>query len=266
MAVKIAVLAKQVIDPEMPMAAFRVNSATKRVVTPPNIPPVVNGFDENAVEAALRIKDAQGASITVISAGAAFALDVMKKPLSMGADELVLLQDPSFENMVDSFITAQVLAAAVGKLGGFDLIICGRQASDWDNAQVPLGIAEILGLPCITLARKVSVLDSKVVVERLIPDGYEVVEASLPALVTVSNELGQPRYPTLRGIMAATRKRPTTWTTADLALDPARVQPRLTLRDLFVPVRDRVCEIIGGDDEADAGRKLALKLREDKLI
>ncbi len=266
MPVKIAVLAKQVIDPEMPMAAFRVDSATKRVVTPPNIPPVVNGFDENAVEAALRIKDAQGASITVISAGAAFALDVMKKPLSMGADELVLLQDPSFANMVDSFITAQVLAAAVGKLGGFDLIICGRQASDWDNAQVPLGIAEILGLPCITLGRKVSVLDSKVVVERLIPDGYEVVETSLPALVTVSNELGQPRYPTLRGIMAATRKRPTTWTISDLALDPARVQPRLTLRDLFVPVRDRVCQIIGGDDEADAGRKLALKLREDKLI
>jgi len=265
--VKIAVLAKQVIDPEMPMAAFRVDSATKRVVTPPNIPPVVNGFDENAVEAALQIKDAQpGTTITVVSAGTSFALDVMKKPLSMGADELVLLQDPAFENTSDSFFTAQVLAAAIRKLGGFDLIICGRQASDWDNAQVPLGVAEILGIACVTLGKKVGLKGDQVMVERIIPDGYEVVEAPLPALVTVSNELGQPRYPTLRGIMAASRKRPTVWSAADLGIDLAQLQPRVTLHNLFVPVRGRECEIIQGDDAADAGRKLALKLREAKLI
>jgi len=139
MPLKIAVLAKQVIDPEMPMAAFRIDAAGKKVVTPTNIPPVINGFDENAVEAALRIKDAQEATITVISTGTSFALDVMKKPLSMGANELVLLQDDAFQNTADSFFTAQVLAAAIRKLEGFDLIICGRQASDWDNAQVPWG-------------------------------------------------------------------------------------------------------------------------------
>ena len=149
MPVSIAVLAKQVIDPEMPMAAFRIDADAKAVVPPSNIPPVVNGFDENAVEAALQIKDSQEASITVISTGTSFALDVMKKPLSMGADELVLLQDDAFENSIDSFFTAQLLAAAIRKLGGFDLIICGRQASDWDNAQVRLGVAEILGLSCI---------------------------------------------------------------------------------------------------------------------
>jgi electron transfer flavoprotein beta subunit len=265
--VKIAVLAKQVIDPEMPTAAFRVDSTAKRVVTPPNIPPVVNGFDENAVEAALQIKDAQpGTTITVISAGTSFALDVMKKPLSMGADELVLLQDSAFENTADSFFSAQVLVAAIRKLGGFDLIICGRQASDWDNAQVPLGVAEILGIACVTLGKKVSLKGEQVVVERIVPDGYEVIEAQLPALVTVSNELGQPRYPTLRGIMAATRKRPTIWSAADLGIELAQLQPRITLHDLFVPVRSRVCEIIQGDDDADAGRKLALKLREAKLI
>lgn len=266
MPVKIGVLAKQVIDPEMPMAAFQIDSTAKRVVTPANIPPVVNGFDENAVEAALQIKDAQEAAITVISVGTSFALDVMKKPLSMGADELVLLQDDSFRNTVDSFFTAQLLAAAIRKLDGFDLIICGRQASDWDNAQVPLGVAEILGLACITLGKKVEVKDNKVVVERLIPDGYERVEAPLPALVTVSNELGQPRYPTLRGIMAATRKRPTIWTAADLEVDAGQLEPRITLHDLFVPQRIQECELIEGDDEADAARKLALKLRESRLI
>ena len=180
MAIKIGVLAKQVIDPEMPMAAFKIDDGAKKVVPPPNIPPVVNGFDENAVEAALLIKDAQEATVTVISTGTEFALDVMKKPLSMGADELVLLQDDIFENTIDSFLTAQYLAAAIRKLGGFDLIICGRQASDWDNAQVPLGVAEVLGMASISLGKKVDVTDGKVRVERIIPDGYEVVEANSP--------------------------------------------------------------------------------------
>jgi len=266
MAVKIAVLAKQVLDPEMPMAAFHVDSEAKRVVAPPNIPPVVNGFDENAVEAALQIKDGQEATVTVISTGTSFALDVMKKPLSMGADELILLEDPLFDNTIDSFVTAQLLAAAIRKLEGFDLIICGRQASDWDNAQVPLGVAELLGLSCIALGKKVEVRDGKVVVERINPDGYEVVEAPLPAVVTVSNELGQPRYPTLRGIMAATRKKPTVWTSADLDIDPSQLQARVTLHDLFVPVSGQQCEFIEGEDAADAGRQLALRLREAKII
>ena len=266
MALKIAVLAKQVIDPEMPMAAFQVDPAAKRVVTPATIPPVVNGFDENAVEAALQIKDSQEATITVISSGTEFALDVMKKPLSMGADELVLLQDPVFANSIDSFVTAQVLAAAIRKLDGFDLIICGRQASDWDNAQVPLGVAEILEMSCVSLGKKVEVAGDKVVVERIIPDGFEVVEAPLPALVTVSNELGQPRYPTLRGIMAATRKQPTVWSAADLGIDAAPLESRVSLVELFVPERNQQCEIIEGEDAIDAGRQLALKLREAKLI
>ncbi len=266
MPARIAVLAKQVIDPEMPLAAFQIDANARRVVTPPSIPPVVNGFDENAVEAALQLKDAQGAHVTVISAGASFALDVMKKPLSMGADELVLLQDAAFDNTVDSFFTAQLLAAAIRKLEGFDLIICGRQASDWDNAQVPLGIAELLGLSCVALGKKVNLQNDKVVVERLIPDGYELVEAPLPALVTVSNELGQPRYPTLRGIMAATRKRPTIWGISDLGPEASQLEPRLTLHDLFVPVSNAECELIEGDDEVDAGRQLALRLREDKFI
>jgi electron transfer flavoprotein beta subunit len=129
-----------------------------------------------------------------------------------------------------------------------------------------LGVAEILGVPCITLGRKVEVKGDTVVVERLIPDGYEVVEASLPALVTVSNELGQPRYPTLRGIMAATRKRPTIWSAADLEIESGLLEPRITLHDLFVPQRSQECEIIEADNEADAARQLAFRLREAKLI
>ena len=117
MSLKIFVLAKQVIDPEMPRSAFQVDRDNRRVVTPPTLPPVVNGFDENAVEASLRIKDSEPAEITVISMGQSFALDVMKKPLSMGADSLVLLQDDAFDNTVDSFAVARVLTSAIQKLG-----------------------------------------------------------------------------------------------------------------------------------------------------
>ncbi|MBI4233669.1 MAG: electron transfer flavoprotein subunit beta/FixA family protein [Chloroflexi bacterium] len=266
MPVNIIVTAKQVIDPETPASALRLDQQLKRMTTPANVPPVVNGFDENAVEAALKIKDAGGAAkITVISAGKSFALDVIKKALSMGCDELVLLQDNAFDGL-DAFATAQALVAAIKKVGQFDLILCGRQASDLDQAQVPLGIAEMLGLPCITVARKVEVRDRTVVVERVLPDGYEVVEAPLPAVVTVSNELGQPRYPTLRGIMAATRKQPTIWKAADLGLSPAQLAPKAQLAELYIPVRQKTCDFITGENDEDKGKQLALKLREAKLI
>ena len=260
------VCVKQVMDPETPASAFRIDPRTKRVVPAPGIPPVVNGFDENAVEAALRIKDDLGGTVTILSLGYQFAMDVMKKPLAMGADELVLVEDPALEDL-DAYTTAYALSRAIMKLGQFDLILCGRQASDWDNAQVPQGLAELLGLPCITVAQKVEVRDSTaVVVERAMPDGYEIVESALPALVTVTNELGQPRYPTLRGIMAAGRKSPTVWTANDTDLSPSDLEPRVRVTDLFMPTTQKQCAFIEGENEADAGRRLALRLREDKLI
>ncbi len=269
MPLNIIVTAKQVMDPETPATAYRVDRDNKRVDSDPSarIAPVINGFDENGVEAALRIKDAlTDVKVTVLSAGAAFAMDVMKKALSMGSDEMVLVQDPALENVSDSTITAKVLAAAIKKIGDFDLIIGGRQASDWDNAQVPLGLAELLGVPCIPLTRKVDVKDSDVVCERVAGNVHEVISAPLPAVVTVSNELGVPRYPTLRNIMAAARKQPTIWSLEDLGLSADALAPKLKMVDLFIPKKQSQCEIITGEDEADAGKNLALKLREAKLI
>jgi electron transfer flavoprotein beta subunit len=184
------------LDPETPASALVINNQFKRMETPGNVPPVVNGFDENAVEAALRIRDAVGGTVTVLSAGAGFVMDVIKKTLSMGSDELVLVVDPAME-VADAFATAQVLAAAIRKSGDFDLILCGRQASDYDQALVAMGIAEILGIPAVSMAKRVEVQDGNVVVDRVLPDGQETVELPMPALVTVTNELGQPRYPNL---------------------------------------------------------------------
>ncbi|MBI2935703.1 MAG: electron transfer flavoprotein subunit beta/FixA family protein, partial [Chloroflexi bacterium] len=138
--------------------------------------------------------------------------------------------------------------------------------SDLDQAEVPLGLAELLGLSCVTLAQKVEVKDGVVLVERVLTDGHEVVQAPLPCVVTVSNELGQPRYPTLRGIMAASRKQPQTWSLADLGLSAQDLVPTVELLELFVPTTQKTCEFVKGENEEDAGRNLALKLREAKLI
>lgn len=262
------VCVKQVPDPETPPASFRIDPNANRVIPAPGIPPVINGFDEQAVEAALRIKDTHGGKITVITMGKDLVSDVIKKPLSMGADELVLLQDEAFEGG-DSFSTAHALAAAIRKIGKFDLVFCGRQAADWDAGQVGSGMAEILGIPCVTFAKGVKATDGKVTVERVVVNGYEVVEAPVPCLITVSNELGEPRYPTLRGIMAAGRKQPIKWNASDLGIDKSKVGAagaRTKLLRLFVPEKVSKCEIVDGDTPAEAGKKLALKLREAKII
>ena len=266
MTLNVIVTAKQVIDPDMPLSAMRVGEDTRRVVTPTTLAPVVNGFDEVAVEAALRLKDSQNAKVTVLSVGGQFNLDVIKKPLAMGADTLILCQDSAFADLTDSFVTSQVLAAAVRKIGEFDLLLSGRQASDWDNAQVPLMLAEMLDAACVPLAQKVDVRQGRVVVEQLAPGGYDVVEADLPALVTVSNELGAPRYPNMRNLMAAKRRRPIVWSLADLGLEPSELTKRVELLELRVRERNRKCQFIAGEDGAAASAKLAGTLREAGLI
>jgi electron transfer flavoprotein beta subunit len=266
MPLNIIVTAKQVIDPEIPKVAFKIDAANKRVVVPSSFPPIVNGFDEHALEAALRLKDIQEAKVTVLAVGKGFSIDVMRKLLAMGADEMVLVQDPQIDDTIDSRVTAQLLAAAIHKIGAFDLVLCGRQASDWDNAQVPLLLTEALAIPCVTIARKIEVHGQTVQVERVLPEGQEVVEAPLPALVTVSNELGLPRYPTMRAIMAANRKRPTLWKLSDLGTDAAQLQPGLELVDLFVPVNEQTCEMIEGSDEREMARHLFRKLQEARLL
>ena len=262
------VCVKQVIDPEAPPASFKVDAAGNKVVPPPGVSPVISPFDENAVEAALRIKDARGGKITVISLGTNLLREVVKKPLSMGADEIILLEDEAFADG-DSHSTAYALAMAIKKIGDYDLIFCGRQAADWDAGQVGSGIAEMLGLPAVTLARKVASTDGKARVERVTADGYEVVEVPLPALITVSNELGEPRYPTIKGIMAARKIEPVIWKPADIGVEPSRVGAagrRARLLKLFQPVHEGKCDFIAGESPEEAGVNLALKLREARLL
>jgi len=259
---------KQVLDPEAPPASFKIDPSSNKVVPSPGVSPVISPFDEQAVEAALRIKDTKGGKITAISLGINLLRDVVKKPLAMGADELILLEDEAFIEG-DSWSTAYALAMAIKKIGDYDLIFCGRQAADWDAGQVGSGIAEILGLPSVTVAKKVDITNGKARVERVIADGYEVIEVSLPALITVSNELGEARYPTIRGIMAAKKKEPIVWKPADIGVEVSQIGAagrRTRLLKLFQPVQEGKCEIIEGDSPEEAAVNLALKLREAKIL
>lgn len=265
----IIVLVKQVLDPDAPAATFKIDEANNRVIPPQGIPPVISTFDLNAMEAALQLKSELGDTrVTTISMGPASVKDSLKQTLALGADEAIHILDESLMGG-DAFSTAYVLAQAVRKVGDFDLILTGRQASDWDQGVVPIGVAEFLDIPSANPCRKVEVRDGKAVVERVIEDGYEIVELPLPCLVTASNEMNTPRYPTLKGIMAAAKKQLPIWTAGDLDIDASRVGDagsRSTMLKLFVPTYDAQCEFIEGDSPAEQAEKLALKLREARLI
>jgi len=262
------VCVKQVIDPEAPPATFKIDSSTSKVVPPAGIAPVIDPYGEFALEAALKIKDAQGGTITAISLGTNLAREVVKKPLSMGADELVLLEDEAFIEG-DSWSTAYALAMAIKKIGEYDIIFCGRECSDSNAGQVGSAIAEILGLPSVTLIQKIEATDGKARVERVTDDGYEVLEVSLPAVMTVSNEIGEPRYATLKGIMAAGKKQPIVWTPSDIGVDHSQIGAagrRAKMLKLYQPVHEGKVEIIEGESAEEAAANLALKLREAKVL
>ena len=259
----IIVCIKQVLDPEAPASTYKVDSEMKRIIQQ-GVPPVMSPFDENALEAALRIRNGQQAKIKVLSLGRNLSKPVLRKSLAAGADELILLEDDTFDNL-DSYATASILAAAIRKIGEYDIILTGRQAADWNAGIVGSTIAEILGIPGITSARGVEIVDRKVRVKKVTPDGFDDMEASLPVLVTLSNEIGELRATPLKEIMAAQKKPLTIWKAGDIGVEPLKLK-RTKLLKLFIPQREAICETVAGETEEERGANLALKLREQHLI
>jgi len=267
--VHIVVCVKQVPDWDIPPSSFKVDEATNRVVPPPGVAPVPSQFDSIGVEAAMRIKDKMpDTKVTIMTMGPEGARDAIKHSLAMGADEGVLLNDALFEDL-DWYQIALVLSTAIKKLEDVTLVVCGRQAVDWDMGVTGSGIAEMLGWPALTIGKDVQVNDGTLVVERVLMDGFEVVEAPLPAVATVSNELGEPRYPKLQQIMQAAKKQVTIWSAADLGLDASQLgleAKKLELERLYIPVSDTTCEFMDGDTPEEKAQNLVKKLAEAKLI
>lgn len=252
---RVVVCLKQVVDPLTPATDLALDQATTKVRQAVPGPPVINGYDEQALEAALRLRESNGdVEIIGLSLGDKFDTDVMKRSIAVGADKLVLVQDPSLDTW-DSRLVAATLAAAIGHLGGADLVLCGRQASDWDHGVVPILLADALGMPCLTLARDVTVQGQTVQIDRVLSDGTQLMSADLPAVVTVTSELGELRLPTARARLATARVQPTVVPLADLTVDAA--PPATTTSDLSIPVVGRACTFIDAADPVAAGRQLA---------
>jgi electron transfer flavoprotein beta subunit len=258
------VCVKQVPNPEIPPGKFRIDPKAKQAVPPEGIPPIINPYDERAVELALRLKEKHGGKITVLTLGDPASGSVVKHALSMGADEGVILSDQAFEGS-DSFGTAYILTKAIQKVGNYDLILCGRQAADWDEGLVGSIIAENLSLPLVTLAVAIDVLEKDLKVKRVTLDGHQLFSMPVPSVVTVSQEVGRPRLPSGRGIIFAARKQLPVWNAEGIGADPSRIGAKAAQRKvikLFLPERERKCEMIQGETPAEGGMKLAERLRE----
>ncbi len=217
---KIAVCLKQV--PET--TEVKINPQTNTLMRE-GVASITNPFDEFALEEGLLTKEKYGGEVHVISMGPPQAVEILKNALAVGADKVYLLSDSAFAG-ADTLATAYTLAKTIEKIGEVDLVICGKQAIDGDTAQVGPGIATRLGIPQLTYVAKVREIDpakKKIVVERMLENGREVVESSLPAVITVMKDINDPRLPSLLGIKKAAKATIPTWTAKDLGVEENRV-------------------------------------------
>jgi electron transfer flavoprotein beta subunit len=253
---EIIVCVKQVLDPDLPPMKFSIDPRKNCVIPPEGIPPVMNPYDALAVEAALRIKEQLGGKITVISLGDPSKEETVRKALAMGADEAVIISADSLDDY-DGFAKAWLLSQAVKKIGAYNLILCGRQAADWDLGVTGSIMAEYLGVPVVTRAKRVEAVDGKLTVERVTGNGNETYQLGMPALISVSSEMGQPRIPSGWGIIAAAKKQISQWTQADTGNDVGKVSGRNDLLRLYASSQERVCAFIEGENTIEAATRLA---------
>jgi electron transfer flavoprotein beta subunit len=184
---------------------------------------ILNPFDTYAIEEAVRIKEKHGGKVTALTMGPPQAQQVLRDAIAVGADEGILLSDREFAG-ADTLATSTTLAQAIRKIGAFDLILCGKQAVDGDTAQVGPGIAALLDIPQIVFVKAIRELTpQKIVAERMTEEGFDVVESSLPCLVSVVKGINEPRLPSLRGVMTSKKAQIPTWTVKDVDADPARI-------------------------------------------
>jgi electron transfer flavoprotein beta subunit len=227
-------------------------------------PLVINPWDEYAVEAALRLKEANAGTVTAISVGGEEAKIGLKHALAMGADDALLISDPALAGL-DPQAVARLLAAAIQKLGGVDLAFFGRQAIDDDYGTTPAQAARLLGWPALTLASVIKVDGASLRVERAIEEGRQIVTAKLPAVISLVKDIGEPRYPSFMGIRRASRAEIPAWSLAQLGLPtPSAVVETLGL--MTAPVREVVCKFVTGGTPQEIGEHLADKILGEKLL
>jgi len=255
---KIIACIKQVPDSEAKV------TASDGKVSWGDAPLVINPFDEYAVEAGLQQKEALGGTVTALCIGPASAKDALKHALAMGADDAVLVSDAAL-SALDTVGAARVLAAAVNKIGGAEMVIFGRQTLDDGSGVTAAQTARAIGWPLLGLAGQIKVDGGSVTVERIIEEGRQTVKAKLPVVLSVVQSIGEPRYPSFMGIRKASKAEIPVWSLSDIgATAPAAIVTRAEL--LTPPSRDVTCEIITGDSPAVIAETLVEKILAEKVL
>jgi electron transfer flavoprotein beta subunit len=258
----VVVCIKQVPD----TTEVRIDPVTNTLVRE-GVPSIINPFDENAIEEGIRLVEKHGGKVAVITMGPPQAEEALRRALSMGADEAVLISSRAFAGG-DTWATSYVLSRAIRKLGDFDLVLCGKQAFDGDTAQVGPGVAEQLGIPQATYAIEVEIDGKNLRARRVLEDRYEVLEMRLPALVTVVKQINEPRHPRLKNVMAAKKKMIPVWGPEDIEAGPSLCgldgSPTNVVRT-FLPERHHEGEMLQGDTETVVTR-LVEKLHKLQLV
>ncbi|MBS1128588.1 MAG: electron transfer flavoprotein subunit beta [Nitrospirae bacterium] len=259
----IIVLVKQVPD----TAEVKINRETNTLIRD-GVPSIINPYDRYAIEEALRLREKHGGKVTAVTMGPPQAAEALKETVSLGVDDVVLLSDRAFAG-ADTWATSYALSQGIRKVGEYDLVIAGKQAIDGDTAQVGPETADMLGIPFVAYIRKIEQIEGrKMIAERLMDEGYDVVETSLPALITVVKEINEPRVPSLKGKMKAKNLKVTAWTAKDIGADEEKIglkgSPTQVVR-IFPPAPRGQREILSGSIE-DQVATVAKKLKEQSLI
>ena len=225
---------------------------------------IINPFDAYAIEEGVRLKERFGGKVTVITMGPPQAETALREAISLGCDDGVLVTDRKFAGS-DTWATSYTLSCAIRKIGAFDIVICGKQASDGDTAQVGPGISAHLDVPQVTYVKKIEeISDDKARVERMTEEGYDIVETPLPCLITVVKEINTPRIPSLRGMMKAKSAAIAKWTADDIEADPKNIgldgSPTRVIK-IFTPPPRQGGEILKGD-AAEVAHRLTELLKD----
>ncbi len=261
--VRIFVCVKQAVD----VSQLKVDSATRRVITV-DAPKKISDFDKNALEEAIRVKEKLGGEVFTVTVGSEDAKTTLREALAMGADKAFLISDPIFENS-DPLATSYILAEAIKKIGPFDLILCGEASIDSFSAQVGPRLADRLGIPLITYARKLDIEGDAVTAERSLEDCSQTMRAKTPVLITVTKEINEPRIPSLMAIMKASKKEIVLWKAADANIASEKVGESgsaVQVLDILAPKMERKKIVIKGETPTESAEKLAKALIQEGVI
>lgn len=200
----------------------KINPETNTLIRE-GVQSIINPFDAYAIEAGIRLKEKLGGKVTVVTMGPPQAKEALKEAISLGCDDGILVSDRAFAGS-DTWATSYTLSQAIKRIGSFDIIICGKQASDGDTAQVGPGISTWLDIPQVTYVKKIEeVSENKIKLERMMEEGYEIIESPLPCLITVVKEINELRLPSLKGKMRAAKAEILTYNAKDINADPSSI-------------------------------------------